>query len=170
MMILSGKVTGREIKPNQDGTANKLLLQVEVTDPDDVRTIEAVTQAGDDTNPPNGARVVILSITDNYQVAIGADDGIEPTMDAGEKKLYSVSSGAIAAYINLLANGDIELNGNANTAVAFAALASGFNQLVTDFNTHVHSGVTSGGASTLIPTSTSSADISAAEVTEVKLP
>jgi hypothetical protein len=91
-------------------------------------------------------------------------------MEIGERKLYSQDGGLIKAFINLLVGGDIELNGNANTAVAFAALETAFNQLKSDFNTHTHTGVTTGPGVSGTPSTPSAADMSGAEVDTVKLP
>ena len=167
--IVSGRVTGRSTAINQDGSTPVLLLQVEVTDPADIQTIQMMSQAGDDTNPPDDARVVILSITDAFKVVIASDDGIEPTMDPGEKKLYSSAGGTIQAFINLLASGVIELNGNADNAVRFSALETQINQLVSDFNTHTHA-VTTAPGTTAVPVPQSTVDITGARVDEVTLP
>lgn len=86
----------------------------------------------------------------------------------GEKILFSRDSyGVTQAKIYLKNDGTIEINGNADFAVAFNDLKTGFDQLVTDFNTHVH--VESGG-STAPPTTPSAASIDTSKVTGVKLP
>ena len=167
--VTTGIVTGREVQKNIDGTVEKLLLQVQITDPDDIQTVEQMTQSGEDTNPANGAKVVIVQNGVSYKMAIAVDDGIVPTMNPGEKKLYSISSGAIQAFINLLANGDIELNGNAKSAVSFAELKTAFDQLKSDFDTHIHSGVTTGAGVSGVPTASTTADIDPAEVDTVRL-
>ncbi len=169
-MGLIGKVTGSEAKTNRDGKTNKLMLQVEITDPDDIQTVELMTQAGEDTNPPNDSKVLILSVGDAYKIGVAVDDGIVPSMEQCEKKLYISDVGTIKAFINLLSDGNIELNGNGESAVRFAALEFAFNNLLSDFNNHVHPGVTAGGTSTLITATPSFADISPAEVTKVRLP
>jgi phage gp45-like len=169
-VMVTGIVTGREVKKNKDGRVEKLLLQVQITEPDDIQTVEFMNQAGSDINPPDGARVLITQNGDSYKIAICSDDNIVPSMNAGEQKIYSTNAGSIAAFINLLSTGNIELNGNANTAVAFAALATAFNQLKSDFNSHIHTGVTTGGGTSGTPQTPTAADIAPAEVTEVKLP
>ena len=82
---------------------------------------------------------------------------------------------------NIKSDGVIEINGNADFAVAFTDLKTAFDQLKTDFNTfvttiynlHVHPGVTAGPASTgvapLVGTG-STADMSGAKVDTVKIP
>lgn len=177
-MIRTGKITGSEVKKNRDGVGNRRLLQVEISDPDDIQTVELMASAGEDVNPPVGNRVLILDVGAAYKIAIAADDGIEPSMDEGEKKLYSIDGGAISAFINLLNTGILELNGNADFAVRFNALQTAFDQLVTDFNnlvtvhdTHMHPTAATGSPS--LPTITgtaSSADMSGAKIDEIKVP
>ena len=179
-MIRTGIVTGREFKKNRDGGNVRLLLQVQITDADDLQTVEYMAAPGEDSNPPDGATVLIIDAGRAYKIAIAADDNIEPSMLEGEKKLSSISAGAIAAFINFLQSGIVEINGNNDFAVRFNELQSAFdefkddfNQLVTDYTGHKHAGVQSGGSLTAIPDTPgteSSADISAAKVEEVKLP
>ena len=80
-----------------------------------------------------------------------------------------------SGYIRLDTSGNVEINGSADFAVAFNDLKTGFDQLRSDFNTfastHVHPGVTSGGASTgAAVTTPSTASIDASKVSTVKLP
>lgn len=169
--MITGTVTGREFKENRDGTNLRLLLQVQVTDSDDVQTVEYMATSGEDSNPPNGSKVLIVGIGSAYKIAIAADDNIEPTMLEGEKKLYSIEAGAIAAFINFLQSGIIELNGNADFAVRYNALETAFNQLQSDFDGHSH--LYTPGTGTPTQTSgppASTADITAAKVDTVKVP
>lgn len=168
-MIATGKITGFEIKENQDNPVSKLMLQVEVTDPDDIQSIQAMSRSGEDSNPPNGSTVTILNVSDSFKLIVASDDGIVPSMGQGEKKLYSVSGGAIAAFMNFLTTGVIEINGNADNAVRFSNLETAFNQLKADYNLHVHA--LAGGVGVASPPSpTTTADMSSAKVDEVKLP
>lgn len=167
-MIASGRVTGREIKTNMDGQTAKMMLQVEITDPEDIQTIELMRQAGEDTNPPNDSRVIILSVG-SYRIAVASDDGIVPTMSPGEKKLYSTSAGSIVAFMNLLSTGVIEINGSVDFAVGFNDLKTAFDQLKSDHDTHQHTEFDVGGL-TSVPVSPSTADIDPAKVATVKLP
>ena len=96
-----------------------------------------------------------------------SDNGIEIKNDKSE--------------IILKDDGIVEINGNADFAVAFNDLKTAFDQLKNDFNNfvtikynlHVHPGVLSGGASTAVTPATgtaTAADMSNAKVAEVKLP
>ncbi len=182
VMIRTGKVTGREVSTNRDGQKTVLNLQVEITSPEDIQTVELMQPAGEDTNPPDGSKVIILSAGSAWKIAVAVDDGIEPEMQPGEKKVYSVSEGAIQAFINFLVSGNIEINGNADFAVrytkletAFNTLKSEFDTLVQTFNTHTHvyNPGPGSGAPTAVPAALgqpSQADISPAKVDTVKLP
>jgi len=170
-----GIIKSREIKKNKDGEQEKILLQVEISDPDDIQTVELMTTSGDDSNPPDESRVFIVDVGGAYKIAIAVDDLITPSMSPGEKNLYSSENGTIKAFINLLKTGILELNGNTDYAVRYSKLNTAFNQLRNDFNlflTHVHSGGFGGGATgpATPPFSPSTASIAAAKVEEVKLP
>lgn len=167
MSIATGTVTGREIAKNKDGTTAKMMLQVQITDPQDIQRIELMQQAGESVNPPDGSRVLIVDVDSSFRVAVASDDNIVPTVAEGEKKIYSIDAGTIAAVIHLLTTGVIELNGGGNSAVAFAELKSGFDQLVTDFNAHIHAET---GVNTAPPTTSSTASIDSAESDTVQLP
>ena len=178
-MIRTGIVTGREFKKNRDSGNDRLLLQVQITDADDVHTVEYMSPPGEDSNPPDGAKVLIIDVGRAYKIAIAADDNISPSMAEGEKKLYSISEGSIAAFINFLSSGIVEINGNDDFAVRYNELETGFNQLKADFNNfvtsvfnaHNHPTAPNGPVSTpSVSGSSSAADISAAKVDEVKLP
>lgn len=177
-MIRTGIVTGREFKKNRDSGNDRLLLQVQITDADDVHTVEYMSPPGEDSNPPDGAKVLIIDVGRAYKIAIAADDNVSPSMAEGEKKLYSISDGAIASFINFLASGIVEINGNNDFAIRFNEMQSAFdemkddlNQLVNDYTNHKHGGVQSGGGVTAVPDipgTESTADMAAAKVDEVK--
>lgn len=169
MGIAFGKVVGSESRTNRDGTGNKLMLQVEISSPDDIQSAQFMDQAGQMTNPPINSTVLIAGIGEAFKVAFAADDGIVPSVGVGEQKLYSSDVGTIMGFINLLVDGTIEINGNADFAVRYNALETAFNQLQTDFDTHIHP-VTTAPGSTGVPTAPSTADITGAKVDEVKLP
>ncbi len=166
-MIASGTVTGREIKINRDSGTAKMMLQVEITDPEDIQSVELMRQAGEDTNPPNGSRVIIIDVGSANRVAVASDDGIVPTMDPGEKKLYSTSGGLIKAFINFLSTGVIEINGTADFAVRFNELKTAFDELQNAHNVHKH---TETGTITSIPDTISAASLDDAKVDDVLLP
>ena len=163
---MTGIVTGFAVGKNRNGTKNVVLLQVRISDAKDIQTIELMTPAGDDSIPPNGARVSILQVSNSYKIAIAQNDNIDPIMDVGEKMIYSQLNNSITAFIKLFTDGIIHLNGDNDYAVRFNDLKSGFDLLVTNFNSHVH---TETGGTTSTPTIPSTADIDAAKVNEVKI-
>jgi len=177
--MMLGRVVNRSITTNKDGNKNVLLLEVEITDPDDVQSIELFRQSGEDYNPPNDSRVIVLDLGDAYKVAVACDDGFEPEVDPGERELYAIdSSGDKSTFVKFNSDGTLNLNGLNDTAVRFSDLkivldeiVSAFNSLVANFNSHVHSGVTTGLGNTAIiftpPETTISPDTNSFEVSEV---
>ncbi|MGD9157305.1 MAG: hypothetical protein PVG39_02770 [Desulfobacteraceae bacterium] len=159
-----GIIRGYEIRTNKDGPQNKLLLQVEMI-PGDVRTVEFMPQAGEDTNPAIGSRVYVISAAAGYQIAISSTDDLTPEVDSGEKELYSTNGSSKLARLKLNLDSEIELNGNADYAVSWTDLESILQQLVTDINTifvTAADGAVYGGGLTI--------DLSAAKVDKVRLP
>lgn len=164
MSIQVGTVRGREIRKNRNGGADVLLLQVEVSDTDDVQTAELMTHAGDESSPVDGTTVLLVQLGPAWVVAVAADDLIPPDIAAGERRVYSQDDGTRKAAIYWRTDGQLELNGTGDYAVRFSALETAFNQLKTDFN--AHAGHFSGE---VVPTP-STADISSAKVDTVELP
>jgi hypothetical protein len=166
-----GKVTGYEVLKNRDGQNDRLMLQVEIVNSDDIQTVELRNSYGEDSNPLNDTQVLILEVGEAFKIAIAADDGITPSMLPGEKKIYSVSGSGIEAFINFLTSGVLELNGNTDFAVAFNDLKVAFDQLKSDFDAHTHLYTPGGGApvQTGAPPA-STADIDPAKVDTIKLP
>lgn len=164
-MIQTGTVTGREVTTNRDGQNPRLMLQVQMSSPEDVRTVEYVPIPGQDENPVNGSRVFIAAVANSYLVAFGSDDGITPSTDTGEKFLYSLDdsgpAAVVAALIKLLKSGIIEINGNADFAVRFDALNSALQTMLASLNADI---IAAGG------TGNTTLDLSGAKVDEVKLP
>lgn len=181
----SGTIKDTFLDKNRDGENNVLLLKVELTDPDDMQTAQLITQAGEDNNPPKESRVVIFSIGNAWKVAIAVDDGIEPQVEQGERKIYSSDAGQIKAFIHFKKNGDIIINGDGDNAVRYSELETAFNQLKSDFdslvsayNSHIHTTTATVGpgptpgviAPTTSSGSPSTADITPAKIDNIKVP
>jgi len=164
-VVMIGTVKNIELLKNRNGENKARMLQVEFSNASDVQSVQYVPLSGDDNPPKVGDKVVVLAIGAAFKVAIGVDDGLEPSMLNGERKLYSRdSSGDVAAFINLLNGGIIELNGNNDFAVRFTALETALNLFVTQVNLALGTkldGSGTAGATTL--------DITAAKVSEVKV-
>ncbi len=147
-----GKITGREIRTNRDGGEDVVLLQVEVSDSDDIQTAELYRGSGVDCNPPDGSTVVLLPAGPAWQIAVAVNDNVTPEgLDSGAHEIYAIVAGAKAARVNL--NGDdVTINAGTDFAVQYTALKSAFDQLTTDFdalvavvNGHVHLAPAGGG-------------------------
>lgn len=178
-----GKVKNRAIKKNRDGSKNVLIIQTEVSDPDDLQSVELVTQAGEDYNPPDDSKLIVVELGPGFKVAVACDDGIEPSAAEGERRLYSISGGSVAAIIHLKADGQIVLNGGAGTAVEYSRLKTAFDQLKSDFDAlvtfingvpgvgHVHTDSVGGFTTAMSGTaSTTTADMTPAESDTVNVP
>lgn len=146
-MLETGTITGREIAQNKDAERRTLLLQVVVSGPDDVQTVELQSFGGDDYRPPDGARVFIADVSSTFRVAVAVDDDSEPVddLEPGERELYSIDAGERKARVRLLRDGTIKFNNGDGAAVehgrmsdAFAELVDAINQLVTWMNSHTH--------------------------------
>lgn len=71
-----------------------------------------------------------------------------------------VSAEMKSAIVTLTGTTQVELNGNTNFAVKYTELKTAFDQLKSDLNSHVHTGVTTGGGSSGPPATPSVADMS----------
>ena len=170
-----GRVTGSEKTTNKDSEARVLLLQVEISDPDDVQTVELFRHAGVDYTPPDGSNVLLLELGRAWKAAFATDDGIEPRTEKGEYLVYSSEDGTVKAYAWFKKSGDLELNGDDDNAVRYSKLEQAFNQLKADFEAHIHDttatigqGPTAGVISP--PTAKSTADITQAKIDSIKVP
>lgn len=174
--LTTGIITGYEIGLNKSGTKNVVLLQVRITDQDDIQTVELMNNAGDGSIPAIGSRVIISQLGPAWKIGVAISDNIDPEVQDGEVHHYSQDAGIIKAFIKLLKSGIIEINGNTDFAVRFSVLETGFNQLKADFNAfllHVHSGVTIGPGTSgppAPPAVPSTASIAGAKIDEVKVP
>lgn len=117
-----GRVDSSEIAINRDGEKPVMLLQVEITDPDDLQTVEFIQAAGIDFNPAPDTTVIVSELGAAWKIAIGADDGIEPETAAGEFQFYSSAGGAKKAKIHLFADGKIRIE---NDAGGYIEMSSG---------------------------------------------
>jgi hypothetical protein len=180
-MIRTGKVVGNSIGKNQDGDTDVRLLTVELSDGDDVQTVEYYDDGGRDYLPPNGAEVVILDISPAHRIAIAVDDLQVPALPAGALELYSLDAAgtAKAAKVKLDNDGVVTINDGEDFAVQFSALEAAFNQLKSDLNTlistyngHTHVAPAGGGATGApsAPGVSSSADMSGAKIEGIKVP
>ncbi|RPI64786.1 MAG: hypothetical protein EHM48_00045 [Planctomycetaceae bacterium] len=137
---------------------------------DDMRTVELVTQAGEDTNPANGCRVVVINVP-GYKVAVAVTDDLTPEVDPGEKEIYSTDNPATAKQARTLWDtaGNIVHNQGAKSSVTYAELDLALQAMINLIMAHVHTSAAPGNPTTA-PTAPITLDISAAESPTVKLP
>ncbi len=179
-----GIITNRQITTNRDGNATRIILQVNMME-DDVRTVEMVGQAGEDTNPANGCRVVVIDITPSHKLAIAVTDDLAPECDPGEKEIYSTDNPVSAkkartlwnsdgdiihdadggAKLEILNSGDVVHNSGTESAVSYTALNNALQLLVTAINAAFATKADAAGANPGI-----TLDISLAESGTVKIP
>lgn len=159
----TGKVTGYEITKNKGSEKKKLILQLEISDPEDIQSIQLLSSSGEISNPPNGSKVISLPIgTNGYKVGIAVDDNIEPEqLEPGDKIIYSSKDGVIKGRIYLKNNGDIlvtndngsyklledgtfEVNGNDKSFVTFDELDTALDNFKTSIETSIKGSVDAG--------------------------
>jgi phage gp45-like len=160
---MTGIIKGYEIKKNRDGLKNVLMLQCEISGPDDVQSIQYMSAAGDNQIPPIGSLVYILSAGRSWKIAISSleDNDFDSSLSEGERQIKMPSG----SYVRLNNDGTIELNGNSNNAVTYAALNAGLQAMLTAINANLALKLDGAGAP-----GTSTLDISGAEENTVKLP
>lgn len=157
-----GIIKNIEDKLNRDGDIIRPMLQVELLD-DDVRTVELMTQSGEDTKPAIGSRVYVIGESEAYKLGIATSDDLKSEVDPGEKEIYSTDSPATTkmARIKLNADGNIDLNANTDNAVSWADLNTALQNMLTALNADI---VVAGGAGS------TTLDLSSAKVDSVRLP
>jgi hypothetical protein len=153
-----GRVISSSVGTNRDGETPVRLLRVEISDPDDVQTVEYAQAAGEDFNPPPNTTVYILEAGEAWKLAIAADDGIAPTALSGDRHIYAVDpiTGLAAAIIKLLTTGIIEAGATGLDFVAQAGkvltelqgLKTHLDALKTAIDTHTHTVAITGPAGT----------------------
>lgn len=87
-----GKIISSAIGKNRNSETKSILLQVQITDPKDIQTIQSVSQSGENSNPPPLSNAFVLQFGSSNMVCLGADDGLTPDVEPGEKEFYGVAS------------------------------------------------------------------------------
>lgn len=111
-----GTITGQSVEKNRDGENNVRMLQVTIYTDDNAESVQLARPLGEDSNPVNGSRIITIPIGNAYKIGIMLDDGIEPSVDQGEKEFYSIVNGAKGATLKLDKNGKHIFNNGANDA------------------------------------------------------
>lgn len=150
---------------------------------DDIVEIEQGSEFGIDSNPPKGTPLLMVK-TDRASYVIGSISGYKES-DYGEFRMFSTDSEGkdLKTYIHLLNNGEIHLGGEEYSAVRyeelkkqFDKLRDDFNDLVSKYNTHIHTTTATVGtgpvgviASTTSTGTPSTVDLTNAESKDIKL-
>jgi len=154
MMAQVGQVGSAQVTLDRDDTLPTRILQVELTEVDDVQDVEQFSGAGDDTNPPIDSSVVVVQDGKAFKIAIAGQDEITPSSQPGERQMYSQAGGAkmgniylkadstvelssLIGMISITPTGDVELNNGTDSAIAFARMKTAFDLLRTEINTFV---------------------------------
>ncbi len=129
-------------------------------------TAQVYGQAGFISRPPTGVKGVRLRIG-SLDIIIGAFNYKVPLPDnPGDTKIYSTDSdGNEASTIKLLADGTIEINGNADNAVSWTDLNTALQGLVTAINANFGTKLDGAGTPGIL-----TLGLTGARVDEVKLP
>lgn len=107
---------------------------------DTVTGLEAMPY-GEDSNPIAGMDAVYLELSSRKNKVVVGYINKQQLAAVGEKRVFSTDSdGNVKFYIWLHADGTCEFNGNENHLTQFESLKLAFDQLVSDFNAHVHPG------------------------------
>lgn len=144
----------------------------------DVQEADQVSPFGIDSNPVKDMISLYSDTLNRGEPVIIGYLSINALAKPGETRLFSTNSkGEALNYLWLKADGTIEIGGHTDNMVRFSKLEAAFNEfksdfnnLVSIFNTHTHSGGTISG-STGVPASSgtpSSADIGPAKIDELK--
>jgi len=104
-----------------------VIVDVQLTDDQDTVSCLWLPGAGRQQYPWKGDLVSLVFANQNWGIAVAASDHIAVDVAQGEQKLYSYDeSRAIKAFINLLADGTLEFNGNSGNLVRWSELQTVF--------------------------------------------
>lgn len=142
---------------------SRLIIKILGSGSKDIKTVFALSQFGIESRPIKNYRCVYADTgVKGEKVLLGLILN-NASINEGETKIYSVdSNGVEQVAIKLTNTGNIEMAGNSDNLSRHSVLEDQVHQLRDDLNTHiqnynshVHPGVTAGGASTLVTTTTS---------------
>lgn len=135
----------------------------------DARTAKEAAPYGTDSNPIKGMTAVYSQTSNKKDRVIIGYINKNGLAASGEHRTFSTDDdGVVKFFIWQKKDGTCEIGGNSDFMVRFNALKSGFDQLRQDFNTHVHTGVQTGGGSSGVPATPSSASIDNAKIEQIK--
>jgi hypothetical protein len=103
-----GRVLSSEIEKNRDGETNVIMIRCEISDENDIQDVELFRQPGIDARPTEDTTLLLDDVGESWQVAMSADDNIEPSVEPGEIAIYAAENGAKTAQVKCKLDGTIE--------------------------------------------------------------
>lgn len=158
---------------------SRLIVKILGLGANDVKTVYNLSQFGINSRPVKNMRGVYADTGINGEKILIGLIFNNVSINEGETKIYSTnSSGTEQFSILLTSDGNCELGGNTDNLSKHSILQTqihqlrdDFNSLVNTFNAHIHPGILTGGASTLVTTtlgSQSNIDITTAKIDNLK--
>ena len=125
-MIRIGKIVGTNIDKVRNGNKKARLLQIVFSGGgQDVKTVQHMTQAGIDANPPIGDTVSLeLESGEGMRFAVATEDFIAKTAREGEYEIYSSNVNAKRARVKCKATGLVYIASVANNVDLKTALSN----------------------------------------------
>lgn len=162
---------GRAILTAIDNSTKTATIQVTGLKGETITGIEYFSPYGFEGMPTEGQAVIVFINGNRDQgIALNLHNRDErPTdLDDDEVEMWSKFDN----YVKCNKNGEIEINGKDDYAVAFNDLKTEFNKLKDDYNAHQHSYNPGPGAAALcaVTASQNTSNIDLAKVDKVKLP
>ena len=108
-----GTVDKTRVDVNGDGGVQVRLVDVILSDPQDVQTVQLWTKEGEDYNPAPGSKILVLHAGSAWGIGIAVDDEFLPAAAAGEKYIYALdpTGTTIMSSIKLFNDGSVEIAG-----------------------------------------------------------
>lgn len=128
-----------------------------------VQSAHQVAPYGIDSNPIPEMKAIYAKTEVNGRPVIIGYINKNVLADGGEIRLFSTDeAGTLKMYVWLKNDGTLELGGSTKHMTRFEELKTGFDQLRTDFNAHVHA------SNGVPPTTPSTASIDDSKIDEIK--
>lgn len=132
-----GTVKKTSIETNQDSDGKIIMLEVEESEGEDLQDVQLISLSGIKSRPESGERTVILDFGGGLKISIGIEDGIETSIEEGERDFYSTSGGIRKASIYLKKDGTLILNDGTDYAVKYNELKSKIDDLKQQLNSFI---------------------------------
>lgn len=135
----------------------------------DIRRFFEAMPFGEDSLPPEGTRTIVIDTEEKGRMMVIGyiNENQLDDLTNGEKRIYSLKqNGDISQFIYLKSDGTMEIGGNSDFMVRYTALETAFNQLKSDYNSHMHPTAATGSPSP--PTVVNTSDITLAKIDEIK--